>query len=69
MEEDFDAAIKRLNGQGHAVRPYIRQGRLWFEINGNLLATRQEMLELAEGVYSLEELLELSALRRSQQGS
>ena len=67
MAEDFDAAIKMLNGQGHTVRPYIRQGRLWFEINGNLLATRQEMLELADGVYSLEELLELSALRRTEQ--
>jgi hypothetical protein len=70
MEENFDVAIKMLNGQGHTVRPYIRQGRLWFEINGNMLATRQEMLELADGVYSLEELLELSALRRTeQQGS
>ena len=70
MEEDLNAAIKMLNGQGHTVRPYIREGILWFEINGNMLATRQEMLELADGVYSLEELLELSALRRAeQQGS
>ena len=66
MAEDFDAAIKMLNGQGHTVRPYIRQGRLLFEINGNVLATRQEILELADGVYSLEELLELSALRRGE---
>jgi len=67
MEEDFNAAIKMLKQQGHTVRPYIRQGRLWFEINGTMLATRQEMLELADGVYSLEELLELSALRRAEQ--
>ena len=66
MEEDFDAAITILKGQGHTIRPYIRQGRLWFEINGNLLATRREMLELADGVYSLEELRELR--RAEQQG-
>ena len=70
MEKDFDIAIKMLNGQGHTVRPYIRQGRLWFEINGNILATREEMLELGLGVYSLDDLLELSTLRRAErQGS
>ena len=51
MEADLRAAIKMLHGQGHIVRPYIRYGTLWFEIDGNMLATRQEMLELADGVY------------------
>jgi hypothetical protein len=52
MEADLHAAIKMLQGQCHTVRPYIRYGTLWFEIDSNMLATRQEMLELAEGVYS-----------------
>lgn len=63
MEADLHAAVKMLQGQGHTVRPYIRYGTLWFEINGNMLATRQEMLELADGVYSLQELAELFARR------
>ena len=35
------------------VRPYLRFGTLWFEIDGDMLAARQEMLELADGVYSV----------------
>ena len=66
MEEDFNTAVKMLHRQGHAVRPYIRHGVLWFEIDGNVLATRQELLELADGVYSFTELLELLVRRRSE---
>ena len=62
----MNAAVRMLHTQGHAVRPYIRYGVLWFEIDGNLLATRQELLELAEGVYSLTELQELLVLRRTE---
>ena len=69
MEADLNAATKILQGQGHTVRPYIRYGTLWFEIDGNMLATRQEMLELADGVYSLQELAELFARRRVEEES
>lgn len=69
MEEDLNAAVKMLNGQGHTVRPYLRYGTLWFEIDGNMLATRQEMQELAEGVYSLDELRELFTRRRGEEQS
>jgi hypothetical protein len=67
MEEDVNAAVKMLHTQGHAVRPYIRRGVLWFEIDGNVLATRQELLELADGVYSFTELQELFVLRRTEE--
>ena len=66
MEEDLNAAMKMLSGQGHTVRPHVRYGTLWFEIDDNMLATRQEMLELGEGVYSLNELLELFQRRRAE---
>jgi hypothetical protein len=69
MEEDVNAAVKMLTGQGHVVRPYLRQGKLWFEIDGNMLATRQEMLELADGVYSLNELRELFTRRSAEEQS
>ena len=67
MEEDLNAAVKMLHTQGHAVRPYIRYGVLWFEIDGNVLATRQELLELADGVYSFTEFRELFLLRRTDE--
>ena len=69
MEEELNAVMKMLTGQGHTVRPHIRYGTLWFEIDGNMLATRQEMLELADGVYSLNELRELFTRRRAEEQS
>lgn len=65
----MNAAIKMLSGQGHTVRPYLRYGVLWFEIDANMLATRQEMLELADGVYSFSELCELFARRSAEEQS
>jgi hypothetical protein len=67
MEEDVNAAVRMLKTQGHAVRPYVRYGVLWFQIDGDVLATRQELLELADGVYSFAELLELLARRRTEE--
>jgi hypothetical protein len=69
MEAHLRAAVKMLRGQGHTVRPYIRYGILWFEIDGNMLANQQEMGELADGVYSFQELAELFARRRAEEES
>jgi hypothetical protein len=69
MEEDLNAAIKRLNAQGYTVRPFLRQGTLRFEIDGSVFATRQEMLELTAGVYSVDELRELWVRRRAEEQS
>jgi hypothetical protein len=69
VEEDLNAATKMLTGQGHTVRPHFRYGTLWFEIDGNMVATRQEMLELGNGVYSLIELRELFERRRAEEQS
>ena len=69
MEAELHVAIKMLQGLGHTVRPYLRYGTLWFEIDSNMLATRQEMLELADGVYSLQELAELFARRHAEEES
>ena len=69
VEEHLNAAMKMLTRQGHTVRSYMRYGVLWFEIDSNMVATRQEMLELAEGVYSLNELRELFRRRRAEEQS
>jgi hypothetical protein len=66
MEDDVNPAVRMLHSQGHAVRPYIRYGVLWFEIDDFMLASRQELLELADGVYSLAELQELLVLRHTE---
>jgi hypothetical protein len=69
MEEDLNAAVKSLNAQGYTVRPLLRHGTLRFEIDGSMLATRQEMLELTAGVYSVDELRELWVRRRAEEQS
>jgi hypothetical protein len=69
VEDELNTVIGMLSRQGHTVRPYIRYGTLWFEIDGNMLATREEMLELGNGVYSLIELSELFERRRAEEES
>ena len=54
MEEIINAAIDMLNRQGHTVRAQNSK-KTQFEING-LPVTRQEILELVNGTYSVEDL-------------
>jgi len=67
MQSNIDKAIEVLKRQGHTVRPYNREGVFWFEIDGRMLASAQEMGELADRVYSLTELEELFTKRRAEE--
>ena len=67
MKQKVDAAIAALKSQGHSVRPYNREGTFWFEIDGRMLASQQEMEELADRVYSLTELEDLFIRRRNKE--
>ena len=67
MKRKIDTAIEALEQQGHTVRPYNRDGRFWFEIDGRMLASAQEMEELADRVYSLTELEDLFVRRRAEE--
>jgi hypothetical protein len=66
MKHPTDVAIERIVQQGHQVHPFTAQDILWFEIDGSLIASLQELMELGEGVYSVEELWELVLLRRQE---
>jgi hypothetical protein len=69
MEEKIEAAIRMLEGQGHTVKPQLRGGSrtMWFEIDGRMLASWQEMQDLADGVYSLPELEDLYERRQAEE--
>jgi hypothetical protein len=67
MQSKIDKAIEVLKQQGHTVRPYNREGTFWFEIDGRMLASAQEMGELADRVYSLTELDDLFKKRRAEE--
>jgi len=67
MKGKIGRAIEVLKQQGHSVRPYNREGIFWFEIDGRMLASAQEMEELADRVYSLVELEDLFKKRRAEE--
>jgi hypothetical protein len=56
MNDKVEAGIALLEKQGHSVKPHNPEGIFWFAVNGRLLVSRQEMIKLADGVYTLEEL-------------
>lgn len=66
MNSKIDAAIEALRRQGHSVRPYNREGQFWYEIDGRMLASHQEMEDLADRVYSLVELEDLFVRRKNE---
>jgi len=71
MKEKVEAAIRMLRGQRHVVQTQVRgeKGTLWFEIDGRMLVSWEEMQDLAGGVYSLSELEDLFKRRAGMQAS
>ena len=48
MRSKVDAAIEVLKSQGHTVRTYNREGQFWYEIDDRIVASNQEMDDLAD---------------------
>lgn len=69
MREKVDAAIRLLKASGHTVQLQVRgdKGTLWIEVDGCMLASPKEMEELADGVYSFAELVELYRKRQAEE--
>ena len=67
MKSKIDAGIEALKSQGHTVRPYNSEGKFWFEIDGRMLASHQEMEDLADHVYSFLELEDLFVRRLKEE--
>jgi hypothetical protein len=64
----IEAAIKMLRETGHSVQTQMRgeKNTVWFEIDRRMLASWQEMENLADGVYSLGELEDLYRRRQAE---
>jgi hypothetical protein len=67
MNSKIKAAMASLQAQGHTVRSHPHMGEEWFEIDQCMLARPNEMEELADGVYTLDELEELFTKRRLEE--
>lgn len=67
-KEKVEAAIDMLKQQGHSVQAVIRDnGTMWFEIDRKMLTSWDEMINVADGVYTLEVLIELYKVRQAQE--
>lgn len=66
-QEKVDIAIAKLREEGHTVDPRIHtDGRMWFEIDERMLASWEEMQDLADGV-SLDQLESVFRKRREKE--
>jgi len=60
MPSKVEVAFQMLLKQGHEVQAVVQNnGAVWFDIDGNLRVSRDEMSEFADGLHSVEELREL----------
>jgi hypothetical protein len=62
-----DEGIQILRAQGHKVKPYGLNEKYWWEIDDRALATPEEIGEIADGVYSHDELIDLFIQRRKEE--
>ena len=64
----IEAAIKMLRETEHSVQTQMRgeKNTVWFEIDRRMLASWEEMENLADGVYSLGELEDLYRRRQAE---
>jgi len=68
MDEKIRAGIEKLEKQGHTVLPCFVGDNLCYKIDGATTITREEVRQLADSVYSLEELEgDLLVRRRTQE--
>jgi hypothetical protein len=65
MTSNLKTAIEALVAQGYIVRS-LDSRSLRFDIDGRLIATPRDILELAAGTYSVAELQDRFVLRLSE---
>ncbi len=66
-QEKVEVAIGMLKAQGHVVEILRGEKDAWYEVDHRMRASREEMQDLADGVYSLTELEELFIRRQVEE--
>jgi hypothetical protein len=67
MKSKIDTAIEALKSRGHTVQTHNREGKSWYEIDGGMLASQQEMEDLADRVNWLLELNDVFGQRPKEE--
>lgn len=60
-KDRISECVRVLREQGHRVEEFTLRGKSWWQIDSRLLATPEEIKDLADGVYSLGKLEKLHA--------
>jgi hypothetical protein len=60
-KDKISKGVRMLQKQGHQVEQYTLRGKSWWQIDSRILATPEEIKQLADGVYSLRQLKKLHA--------
>lgn len=64
MTSKVEVAFRTLTKQGHRVQAVVRgSGAVWFDIDGGLLLSWQQMSDFADGLHTFDELKELHKCR------
>lgn len=64
MDKSIDAPILELVQDGHRVGLSVLAGKVFFEIDGRMFATANELRQLGEGIFTFEEMRELFLERK-----
>ena len=51
-----------LQKQGYRVQPYTLHGKKWWQIDGQILISPEEIKQIGEGRYSLAQLVKRSGI-------
>ena len=64
MDKGIEAAITTFFRNGHRVHLSYQGGKVFFEIDGKMLATTSEIRQLGDGVFTFEEIKDLFLERK-----
>lgn len=59
MTSKVEVAFHMLAKQGHGVQAVVQNHAVWFDIDGSLLVSWDQMSDFADGLHTFEELKEL----------
>jgi hypothetical protein len=60
MTSKVEVAFRTLTKQGHRVQAVVQvSGAVWFDIDGGLLLSWQQMSDFADGLHKFDELKQL----------
>ena len=59
MTSKVEVAFHMLSKQGHKVQAVVRDHAVWFDIDGSLLISWDQMSDFADGLHTFDELKQL----------